>query len=80
MRNEIIYCVEKANRLAKVRVILITGDPEGRAFCFGADLSPASKMNPNSVEGDVPIGRKAGQNYWRDGGGLQWLGSCEECG
>ena len=69
MRSELIYCIEEANRLAKVRVIILTGDPEGRAFCFGADLNPASPMNPNSIEGDVPIGRKASEAYWRDGGG-----------
>uniref|UniRef100_A0A7S3LRY8 Enoyl-CoA hydratase n=1 Tax=Aplanochytrium stocchinoi TaxID=215587 RepID=A0A7S3LRY8_9STRA len=69
MRNEVSRCVDKASKMSKVRVIILTGDPEGKAFCAGADLSPASPLNPNSMEGDVPTGRPANLAYWRDGGG-----------
>lgn len=27
MRNEIIFCIEEANKMERIRVILITGDP-----------------------------------------------------
>lgn len=69
MRNEVAYCLDQASKLSKVRVVIITGDPEGKAFCAGADLSPSSADNPMSVEGDTPEGRPADINYWRDGGG-----------
>ena len=73
MRNEIAYCVETASRDPKVRAVVITGDPKGKAFCFGADLSPAGPGNPSSIEGDVPEDRKPDSSYWRDGGGIAGL-------
>ncbi len=69
MRNELIYCIEKANKIPEVKVIIITGDPEGKAFCFGADLSPPNDNNPLSIEGDAPEGKKTDIKYFRDGGG-----------
>ena len=73
MRNEISFCVDKASRDPSVRAIIITGDPTGRAFCVGADLSPAGPENPSSIAGDVPRGRRANLGYWRDGGGIAGL-------
>eukprot|EP00924_Labyrinthula_sp_SR-Ha-C_P014403 maker-scaffold_20-snap-gene-5.6-mRNA-1 protein AED:0.01 eAED:0.01 QI:109/1/1/1/1/1/2/591/320 len=73
MRNEIVYAIETANRDNNVRVIVITGDPAGKAFCFGADLSPSSASNPSSMEGDWPTGRPESVSTWRDGGGQAGL-------
>ena len=58
MRNEIARSIDRASRMATVRVIILTGDPAGRAFCAGADLAPAGRANPSSMEGDVPEGRR----------------------
>lgn len=63
----------QASMDATVRVTILTGDPAGRAFCAGADLSPSGPSNPNSIDGDVPDGRPANQSYWRDGGGIAGL-------
>jgi enoyl-CoA hydratase/carnithine racemase len=38
MHTEYRWCLDQANRDSAVRVIVITGDPDGRAFCAGADL------------------------------------------
>jgi enoyl-CoA hydratase/carnithine racemase len=73
MRNEIARCVDEASRNPKIRATIITGDPEGRAFCAGADLGPAGVKNPSSMQGDVPQGRNANLGYWRDGGGIAGL-------
>eukprot|EP00966_Prymnesium_polylepis_P246460 5700392-Prymnesium_polylepis.1 len=73
MRNEVARCLDVASRDPKVRAIIITGDKDGRAFCAGADLSPAGPTNPSSMEGDVPKGRPANLSYWRDGGGTAGL-------
>ena len=74
MRNEIARCLDEASRIAAVRAIIITGDAAGRAFCAGADLSPASPSNPSSMAGDVPAGRSGNSAvYWRDGGGTAGL-------
>ena len=56
-----------------VRCTILTGDPQGKCFCAGADLSPAGPTNPSSMQGDVPEGRKADQGRWRDGGGTAGL-------
>lgn len=73
MRNEISRALDLASRDPVVRAVIITGDAEGRAFCAGADLSPAGETNPSSMQGDVPDGRKANLQYWRDGGGTAAL-------
>lgn len=73
MRNEVARCMDEANRMAKIRAIIVTGDPAGNAFCAGADLSPAGPGNPSSMEGDAPVGRPANLQYWRDGGGVAGL-------
>src|SRR6476660_9402936 len=38
MHTEYRWCLREADRDAAVRVIVVTGDPEGNAFCAGADL------------------------------------------
>ena len=73
MRNEVARAVDRASRDPAVRAIVLTGDPAGRAFCAGADLNPAGPANPSSMEGDVPEGRDANLQYWRDGGGTAGL-------
>ena len=64
MRNELSRALDQASRDAQVRVVVITGDNAGRAFCAGADLSPAGEANPSSMQGDVPEGRPANMQYW----------------
>jgi enoyl-CoA hydratase/carnithine racemase len=73
MRNEVARCLDRASRMAEVRVVILTGDPEGKAFCAGADLSPGGPENPSSMAGDVPEGRPPNLAYWRDGGGTAGL-------
>ena len=38
MHTEYRWILREADRDAAVRVIVVTGDPEGNAFCAGADL------------------------------------------
>lgn len=38
MHTEYRWCLREADRDRTVRVIVVTGDPEGQAFCAGADL------------------------------------------
>ena len=38
MNDEYRWCLAKADSDPAVRVIVVTGDPEGNAFCAGADL------------------------------------------
>ena len=73
MRNELARCLDHASKLKDIRCVILTGDPKGRAFCAGADLSPAGITNPSSMEGDVPNDRPVNINYWRDGGGTAGL-------
>ena len=73
MRNEICRCLDECSKDPSIRVVVLTGNPEGRAFCAGADLSPASNANPGSMEGDAPDGRSADLAHWRDGGGIAGL-------
>ena len=56
-RPQIARCLDDASRDPRVRVTIITGDPAGKSFCAGADLSPSSADNPTSIMGDVPEGR-----------------------
>ena len=39
MHTEYRWCLAQADADPSVRVIVVTGDPEGKAFCVGADLS-----------------------------------------
>jgi enoyl-CoA hydratase/carnithine racemase len=49
MHTEYRWLLEQANRDASVRVVVVTGDPEGNAFCAGADLG--------ALEGHAEKGR-----------------------
>jgi enoyl-CoA hydratase/carnithine racemase len=49
MHTEYRACLAQANVDPAVRVIIVTGDPEGRAFCAGADLG--------ALEGHAEKGR-----------------------
>jgi len=73
MRNELCRCLDLASTDNTVRCVIITGDPEGRAFCFGMDLSPHCEANPTQIAGDIPPGRRVNQGNWRDGGGTAGL-------
>ena len=39
MHTEYRWCLQQAEETKTVRVIIVTGNPEGRAFCAGADLA-----------------------------------------
>eukprot|EP00928_Gymnodinium_smaydae_P091806 TRINITY_DN75549_c0_g1_i1.p1 TRINITY_DN75549_c0_g1~~TRINITY_DN75549_c0_g1_i1.p1 ORF type:complete len:302 (-),score=56.91 TRINITY_DN75549_c0_g1_i1:132-1037(-) len=69
MRNEICYMLDVASKDPKVRAVVITGDPAGKAFCVGMALQD----NPGDPPGDVPEGRPNNNSYWRDGGGTAAL-------
>lgn len=73
MRNEVSRSLDLASKDPAVRATIITGDPEGNAFCAGADLGPPSAENPSSMQGDVPDGRSDDAPWWRDGGGTAGL-------
>ncbi|MGV8995709.1 MAG: enoyl-CoA hydratase-related protein [Parvibaculaceae bacterium] len=49
MHTEYRWVLAEADRDASVRVIIVTGDPEGQAFCAGADL--------NALEGHSERGK-----------------------
>jgi enoyl-CoA hydratase/carnithine racemase len=49
MHTEYRWCLQQADQDAAVRVIIVTGDPEGNAFCAGADLE--------ALEGHAEKGR-----------------------
>ena len=49
MHTEYRWCLQKANADPAARVIVVTGDPEGNAFCAGADLG--------ALEGHAEKGR-----------------------
>ena len=45
MHTEYRWCLENADADPAVRVIIVTGDPEGKAFCAGADLDGLEKIS-----------------------------------
>jgi enoyl-CoA hydratase/carnithine racemase len=49
MHTEYRWCLQEADRDPSVRVIVVTGDPDGQAFCAGADLG--------ALEGHAEKGR-----------------------
>ena len=49
MHTEYRWCLQEADRDGAVRVIVVTGDPDGNAFCAGADLE--------ALEGHAETGR-----------------------
>eukprot|EP00441_Pelagodinium_beii_P031483 CAMPEP_0197639600 /NCGR_PEP_ID=MMETSP1338-20131121/14174_1 /TAXON_ID=43686 ORGANISM="Pelagodinium beii, Strain RCC1491" /NCGR_SAMPLE_ID=MMETSP1338 /ASSEMBLY_ACC=CAM_ASM_000754 /LENGTH=302 /DNA_ID=CAMNT_0043212347 /DNA_START=33 /DNA_END=941 /DNA_ORIENTATION=- len=72
MRNELCYMLDEASKDPKVRVVVVTGDPAGKAFCVGMAL----KDNPGDPPGDAPEGRPVNNSYARDGGGTAGLAVC----
>ncbi len=45
MHTEYRWCLSQADNDPLVRVIVVTGDPDGKAFCAGADLSGLEKIS-----------------------------------
>ncbi len=56
MHTEYRHCLATAEEDPSVRVIVVTGDPAGKAFCSGADLGGLEKM---SESGSYDAGTKA---------------------
>jgi enoyl-CoA hydratase/carnithine racemase len=79
MRNEIVTALDNCSRDKSVRAVIITGDPEARAFCFGAQLPEAvgggnvGDLFRQDSLADVPPGRQVTNATWRDGGGVAGL-------
>mmetsp|Transcript_20163 Transcript_20163/g.51288 ORF Transcript_20163/g.51288 Transcript_20163/m.51288 type:complete len:300 (-) Transcript_20163:138-1037(-) len=79
MRGELEAALDQASRDPSVRVVIITGDPQGGAFCAGMDLKdaggPAASTTggPAHLDEDLPPGRPNNQQWWRDGGGTAGL-------
>jgi hypothetical protein len=73
MRSEIVDAMDAASRDPAVRVVVVTGDPAGKCFCAGADLSGGGEKafgkGDSVMEGDIPAGRPVNNSTWRDGGG-----------
>ena len=72
MRAELCDAFEKASTNEDVRVVVLTGDPAGQAFCAGADLGTGDvgkEFTSGSAKYDVPNGRKVDNGTFRDGGG-----------
>lgn len=75
MIQELVAALEAASRDDTVRAVVIAGDPAGRAFCAGADLSPeantfagaGSAGKPARARGPPPL------HIYRDGGGYSSL-------
>ncbi len=58
MHTEYRWCLSQAEADSSVRVIVVTGDPKGRAFCAGADLSgletiAAQGEYDNGIKGEI---------------------------
>ena len=53
MHTEYRWCLAQADADPAVRVIIVTGDPQGKAFCAGADLGGLEKM---SEQGEYDAG------------------------
>ncbi|MDP3803375.1 enoyl-CoA hydratase-related protein [Brevundimonas sp.] len=57
MHTEYRWCLREADQDRQVRVIVVTGDPEGQAFCAGADLgaleghSEKGRYDPGTDDG-----------------------------
>jgi enoyl-CoA hydratase/carnithine racemase len=77
MRSEIVDAMDAASRDPAVRVVVVTGDPAGKCFCAGADLSGGGEKafgkGDSVMEGDIPAGRPVNNSTWRDGGGTAGL-------
>lgn len=76
MIQELVAALEAASKDNTVRAVVIAGDPAGRAFCAGADLSPETSTfaggggrngNGTTKRGPPPL------NMYRDAGGYSSL-------
>lgn len=54
MIKEIVEVLNKASSDPTVRCVVVTGDPRGKAFCTGADLSAQVNNFGTNPEGSVP--------------------------
>jgi enoyl-CoA hydratase/carnithine racemase len=59
MHTEYRWCLQQAETDPAVRVIVVTGDPQGKAFCAGADLNGLEKISEQGeydagIEADIP--------------------------
>lgn len=70
MAKEIAVCVDLVNRNDQVRVLVLSGDPAGKAFCAGADLSPSGfeELSQLDQQSRQAAGMSGG-SAWRDPGG-----------
>jgi len=72
MREEFVAALQEASRDPNVRVVILTGDPQGRAFCAGMQLS-GDNESAAVLAADVPEGRPVNNSTFRDGGGVAAL-------
>ena len=72
MIARLVAALDAASSDASVRAVVISANPEGRAFCAGADLSPGtSGFAPRAKKG--PGGSGFSAAAFRDGGGYSTL-------
>jgi enoyl-CoA hydratase/carnithine racemase len=72
MIDLLVEYLEEASTNATIRAIVVTGNPDGRAFCAGADLSPGTGLNKSSGPRKVPPVAE-----FRDGGGYSSLAALQ---
>mmetsp|Transcript_19942 Transcript_19942/g.39154 ORF Transcript_19942/g.39154 Transcript_19942/m.39154 type:complete len:292 (+) Transcript_19942:122-997(+) len=72
LREEIMEAVDRANKDLSVRVVILTGDPAGKAFCAGMQLK-GDRESQAVLDRDIPDGRKSDNSTFRDGGGIASL-------
>ena len=85
MRNECCYALDEvASKDKTVRVVIITGDEAGRAFCAGADLGGGGgkgiigEDSNDHMPGDAPSGRPTTSHATRPSGKHTFALSFEE--
>uniref|UniRef100_A0A7S3PIV2 Enoyl-CoA hydratase n=2 Tax=Aplanochytrium stocchinoi TaxID=215587 RepID=A0A7S3PIV2_9STRA len=69
MINELVEELDKASSNKDVRAVVVTGDPDARAFSAGADLSGME----NRVEGSQKQASRQDVSTFRDAGGFSSL-------
>ena len=68
MANDVCEAVEAASRNANVKAVVLTGDPDGQAFCAGADLGGNGAQFTNKPA-PKPGVRPPSLATYRDSGG-----------
>lgn len=68
MIRDVITCLDAASVDPEVRCVVITGDPKGKAFSAGADLSPEANSFETNENASTPHDVTA--ETYKDGGGL----------